>query len=382
MATQEVSRQTKAQLSGLPADLQTALQQRQLPGLHGIRAISAGLVVLYHLGVPRVPGGYGVLAFFVLSGFLITWLLLQEEQAQGCISLRDFYARRTIRIFPAFFAYWGLAVALWWLSSRHGGKPVHWGQVWSAFTYTNNYYQSIVGDPGSALSHTWSLAVEEQFYLIWPLLFTRLRRHRVLGLGLGIAAVTVHRQQLYWVHGNVDWAYEAFDGRADHMLYGCLLATVLWQGRWRSLWHWVCTPWATALTLLALVASTQAGQSISGYRNVVGFTVEPILTMFFIVQGMASRQWPILRWLHARVMEPLGTWSYSTYLYQQLAVGAASRVPGGWGLPVGLLLTYAGAALSYRWIEKPFLRLKSRFAVSLQPQVRQPPSVKAAQPNA
>lgn len=349
-------------LEKLPTALRQALQEQQLPGLGGLRALCAALVVFFHLGVPRVPGGYGVLAFFVLSGFLITWLLLHEEKRHGFISLRAFYMRRTLRIFPAFYAYWLLAVGLWWLASHRGAKPVQWPQVLAAFTYTNNYYQSIVGDPNSMLSHTWSLAVEEQFYLLWPLAFVHLRKWRVAALIAGIVIVTLHRQQLYWLHGNTEWAYEAFDGRADHLLYGCLLAVGLWQGRWSKLWHLVISQPAAILTVVALIATTQVEQSVGWFRNVVGFTVEPILTALLIAQAMASRQWPVARWLHWRAMDKLGAWSYSTYLYQQMSLGFAARVPPLLALPTGLAITYVGAALSHRLVEQPFLRLKSRFS--------------------
>ncbi|HEY4660041.1 MAG TPA: acyltransferase family protein, partial [Terriglobales bacterium] len=90
-----------------------------MPSLDGIRAVAVALVVFYHLGIPGVPGGMGVLMFFVLSGFLITWLLLKEEERFGHISLKLFYARRTLRIFPAFYVYWFLIIALWIISSRH-----------------------------------------------------------------------------------------------------------------------------------------------------------------------------------------------------------------------------------------------------------------------
>jgi peptidoglycan/LPS O-acetylase OafA/YrhL len=115
------------------------------------------------------------------------------------------------------------------------------------------------------------------------------------------------------------------------------------------------------LTALTLVVSTQLGISVHGYRNVVGFTVDPVLTSLLIVQAMASRDWRGARWLHHRWMETLGSWSYSTYLYQQLAIGFASRLPVGVGLLFGVAFTYGCAGASYRFIERPFLLLKSRF---------------------
>ncbi len=349
-------------LAELPTPLREALESRQLPGLHGLRALAAALVVFFHLGVPRVPGPYGVLAFFVLSGFLITWLLLHEERQRGSIDLRSFYVRRSLRIFPAFYAYWLAAMLLWVVANRYGAKPVQWGQALAAFTYTTNYYQALNGDPNSLLSHTWSLAVEEQFYLLWPLAFSLLGRHRVLGLVLAIGAITTHRHLLYWVHGDLNWAYEAFDARADHLLIGCLLATALWQGRWPRLWQRVATPQAAWVTVLALLVVTQGDGRIPWFRNLVGFTVEPILTAMLIVQTMAGRNWPLLRVFNHPRLQLLGDLSYSTYLYQQMSIGFAARMPHGLGLLTGLVITYAGAAASYRWVEQPFLRLKARWS--------------------
>lgn len=152
----------------LPAPLVAGLQRSHLPSLDGIRAIAVFLVVFYHLGVPGIPGGMGVLIFFVLSGFLITWLLLKEEERFGHISLKLFYARRTLRIFPAFYVYWFLIIGLSIISSRH----IFRAQAVCSFFYISNYYQAIFGDPNTGLSHTWSLGVEEQFYLVWPVTFS------------------------------------------------------------------------------------------------------------------------------------------------------------------------------------------------------------------
>ena len=105
--------------------------------------------------------------FFVLSGFLITWLLLNEEKRWVNISLKLFYVRRSLRIFPAFYVFWFLVVGTGVIM----GKRLAAGQAVSSLFYLTNYYQVLFGDPDTALSHTWSLAIEEQFYLLWPLAF-------------------------------------------------------------------------------------------------------------------------------------------------------------------------------------------------------------------
>jgi peptidoglycan/LPS O-acetylase OafA/YrhL len=184
-------------VGALPAPLAAGLQKSHLPSLDGIRAVAVFLVVFYHLGVRGIGAGMGVLIFFVLSGFLITWLLLKEEERFGRISLKLFYARRTLRIFPAFYVYWFLVIGLSIIASRHIFKA----QAISSFFYVNNYYQAIFGDPNTGLSHTWSLGVEEQFYVLWPVTFLLLRNNhgRIRFLLWSIAAVWLYREFLIFI---------------------------------------------------------------------------------------------------------------------------------------------------------------------------------------
>ena len=137
--------------TGLDA-LYAALSQQTIAGLDGLRAIAVLSVVVYHAGWERVNGSQGVLVFFTLSGFLITWLLLGE----GEVSLRKFYARRALRLFPAFYAYWLGMVALLLVTRR----DVPWGSALSAFCYSVNYYNATHAHPALFDSHGWSLAVE------------------------------------------------------------------------------------------------------------------------------------------------------------------------------------------------------------------------------
>ena len=135
--------------AALPISLTAALKRPSLPSLDGLRAVAVFIVVLYHFGLTAVNGGQGVLIFFVISGFLITWLLLKEEEKWGSVSLKLFYLRRTLRIFPAFYAYWILVVVGFGLLGKH----VHPVQATAAFFYVNNYYQGIFGDPKIGRAH-------------------------------------------------------------------------------------------------------------------------------------------------------------------------------------------------------------------------------------
>ena len=354
-------------LDTLPANLRSGLELKQLPALDGLRAIAAFLVVFYHFGSPAIPGGLGVLAFFVLSGFLITWLLLEEHERHGSVSLKHFYIRRTLRIFPAFYVYWLLIVA----RTAYTGKIV-WPQAISSFFYLTNYYQALYGDPNTGLSHTWSLAVEEQFYLLWPLAFLFLLRLpqptaiRVLIATIGV--FWLYRAFLrFIIHVNQGYLYEAFDARADHLLAGCLLAFVLRQGAFPRLWQILTSSviWSL-LTVAGLVLSSfLALRGGTGYRDTTGFIVEPLLVALLIPQLMAFRHSPLWRWMSWPAVKYLGSISYSVYLYQQLTPGLIekllARQPHGLQVAANFVAVILAASVSFYAIERPFVKLKDRF---------------------
>ena len=345
--------------------LDANLAKSHLPSLDGLRAIAAFLVVFYHAGVGWTSGGLGVLTFFVLSGFLITWLLLKEEEQSGTISLKSFYVRRSLRIFPAFYAYWLLLSAL--LLLTHKRYVV--AQALSSFFYVNNYYQAIYGDPNTGFSHTWSLGVEEQFYLLWPLFFLLLShtRNRLRFLLAAILVIALYREALVFLaHRDQGYIYEAFDTRADHLLMGCLLAIALRAGVWTNLWRPLCASWwLAAVTVGMLAASTAlALQYGTTYRDAVGFVVDPVLVAVLIVQTIAhpaagfgiALNWGWIRYL--------GTVSYSVYLYQQVVLEPVRTRMGAWpaiSLLAAVLAVVAMASASYWIVERPFLRLKKRF---------------------
>ncbi len=351
--------------TSLPDKLAKGLAESHLPSLDGLRAVAALAVVFYHYGFDWAPGGLGVLAFFVLSGFLITWLLLKEEERYGAVSLRLFYTRRALRIFPAFYVYWLLLVGA--LVVFH--KRLVGGQALASFFYCNNYYQALRGDPNTGLSHTWSLAIEEQFYLLWPLAFLLLRRNgrRMAFLLGGIAAVWVWREALiFGLQRDQGYIYEAFDARADHLMMGCLLAVALREGAAAGLWRRLCARSALLWGTLGLLAVSVAlnVRFGTGYRDAVGFAIDPILVAALLVQAIG---WPragfarVLNWGPVRY---LGTISYSIYLYQQMLIDPAKKLAAQWpalSLPFTMAAVVAAASASYWIVERPFLRWKNAF---------------------
>lgn len=354
--------------NSLPPSLASALKLSQIPALDGFRALAAFLVVALHAGVEWMPGGMGVLGFFVLSGFLITWLLMKEWDRTGTVGLVQFYARRSLRIFPAAYAYWFLIVVVLGVGL---GKRVVWPQAISSFFYVTNYYQAFQGDPNTGLSHTWSLAVEEQFYLLWPAFFLFLSRRQKLHfapLAWVIGLFWVYRLVLVLgLNVSQGYIYEAFDTRADHMLIGCLLAVTLRKGHFPRFWAAVCSSSWLALLPVAGLAVSAALQFHCGtfYRDTVGFLVEPVLVAILLPQWMAFHESRLWSWLNWGWLRYLGKISYSIYLYQQLVIHPVQKATSQLPFPVQLaacwLVVVAVGSASYWLVERPFLNWRERF---------------------
>jgi peptidoglycan/LPS O-acetylase OafA/YrhL len=351
--------------SDFAASLQKKLALSHIPTLDGLRAMAVFLVIFYHCGFLLAPASLGLMMFFVLSGFLITWLLLRESEEQGSVSLYGFYRRRMLRIFPAFYAYW-IGIVLLLLMA---GKNILWPHAFSALFYAVNYYNAVHGDPGTAFSHTWSLAVEEQFYLLWPLAFIKLRNNlsklTIFICGV-ILAVWLHRFVLCFVF-NVDQAYfySAFDARLDQIMMGCLLAVLLKRGVLMSFWKAVCSSlFLPVMVLMLLFASIYFGELLAPrYRDVFGFGLEPILIAILMVQAISFSSTLQMKWIEWPVVRYLGRISYSLYLYQQITVTFVQKQleahPEVLQLIVAVAFTIIMAAASYHIIERPFLRLKN-----------------------
>ncbi len=359
----------------LPRNLETGIQLSQLPALDGLRAVAAFIVVFYHFGFTFVSGGLGVLIFFVLSGFLITWLLLKEEERFGDISLRNFYSRRSLRIFPAFYCYWLLYVVM--LAFRH--RSVIWNQAIASLFYVNNYFQAFRGDPNTGLSHTWSLGIEEQFYLLWApslLLFRKNRRRLAWVLAGAIAAIWIYRELLVFAFRvRQGYIYEAFDTRADHLLIGCLLAVMLRSKLGIRFWRTICANALASGPIALLLAGSAVFEYLRGaaYRDAIGFIVDPVLIAILIAQLIAFRETIIWSWLNLMWVRYLGRISYSIYLYQQITVEPVRKILARYPVAVqvvgAVLAVILVASGSYYAVERPFLKLKERFYEKPRPAI-------------
>lgn len=354
----------------MAASIYDKVTDKHIPALNGLRAIAVGLVIFYHLGYDSVPGAHGVMTFFVISGFLITWLLLVEFENTGRISLRDFYVRRTLRIFPAFYIFLFGWIALLILT----GRSVQWAHAVSAFFYVSNYYNGIHGDPNTGFSHTWSLAIEEQFYLIWPSVFIFL-----VIRGFSLIRVLCTMIVFAWIYRAIlcfgfdvyqGYVYAAFDTRYDSLLVGCLLAVIIRQRAGEG-WVRLLTSgagWAVVslgLILIVIYLPDLAGITIPRYRDVFEFAVLPPLIAVFIAQLVSNCQHWLWKWLEWPAIQYLGKISYSLYLYQQVVLEPVTKLlrssPEWFASGAAVCATILVASMSYFVVEKPFLRLKERF---------------------
>jgi peptidoglycan/LPS O-acetylase OafA/YrhL len=307
--------------------------------LDGIRGLAiAGVLADHFLGLPG--GSYGVDLFFVLSGFLITTLLL-EEHDQGGISLRRFYERRARRLLP------GLGALLLGVGIICAVDPVRDVELLLAGgLYVSNFARVL--DPAlmdaSPFGHLWSLATEEQFYVLWPPLLIILlrRRARVLrGLLLLFVALVGYRILVAALGGGANRIWFAPDTHADGLVLGCVIAYLRRRGL-------VVRPWCGYLALgafAALCVTAAPGRS------------EPyLLGLVEVAAAVAILAAPGMRALALAPLVWLGMISYSVYLWQQ-PVAALGQSP--LGLPFAILL----GLLSYRFVERPFRRRRSAVLV-------------------
>lgn len=345
------------------------MQAGRVPMLDIVRAIAALLVVIDHFRLTRgLTGTVGVTIFFALSGYLITGLLLGENKRTGRISLGGFYRRRMFRIFPAFYVFWLVYVGI----MLYNGEHVPWAQAMSSFFYYSNYYWGITGVV-PLMVITWSLSIEEQFYLIWPLLFSKwkdsvlwLTRGTICLIAFSFCARLVEN---YLLHLDLNYLMYAFEARADSLMIGCLLAITVATGSARRFVNVVAaTSYFLPITLGLLIFS--GIKTLDNTYNVIfRSTLEAALAAILIVQLLALPDRSLWNWLNNRALRFFGHISYSVYLYHGLCRRFVESVLGIHDVyavaALGLFFTLLVASASFYLVEKAFIRLgKSKKTVS------------------
>ena len=357
-----------------------------VPALDGLRAVAIVVVMAYHAFPKQVHGGFlGVELFFVLSGFLITALLLKEWDRFGSISLPNFYMRRVIRLFPALVL---LLIVVLWIDSlvfadvvgRETGRD-----ALLSLAYVMNWARAFDWVTTSFLAHTWSLSIEEQFYLLWPAMLVLLCRRcdaRQIAVRLTVLAVLI---ALYRASATLAGAaplrmYNGLDTRADGLMLGSALAAAFQGGlidvRSKEVQQQFRRLVPVASFGLAFAVFLADWRFARTYLFLLPITVllSSVLIGGVYVSAAGS---PVRRFLESRTLVGIGRISYGLYLWHFPIYQMLGQL--GWSRPataiVGTPLSVLIAVLSFRYLEQPILSWKRRFAPEAAHQKTTSPTV-------
>ena len=343
--------------------------------IQGLRAVAVLLVALDHARIGPVTGGFvGVDVFFVISGYLITSLLIGEADREGKVSLTGFYARRARRILPAatIVTLVTLAAGVWFLSGVQALAVVK-DAIWATFFAANIHFAAIGTDyfsadvPPSPLQHFWSLAVEEQFYLVWPLLVLALawiagrrgwgvRRTIVPLLMLIVAASLAYSVTLTQTDSVA--AYFSTPARAWELGLGALIASCALRIRRRPPALLALASWMGIAAIAAAAFAFDAETPFPGIAAAL-----PVMGAALLLGGgLGAARWGPQWLLGLWPMRVVGDWSYSFYLWHWPALivaGAVWREPEGWSGALVLAIALAISGLTYAFVENPFRRART-----------------------
>jgi peptidoglycan/LPS O-acetylase OafA/YrhL len=330
---------------------------RRWPALDGLRGIAILAVIVAHSGIinTHVGGMVGVTLFFVLSGFLITYLLTEEEELLGSIDLKAFYGRRALRLLPALVIYLaGIAV----MASAWGLALPIWDMTWSPAVYLGNYAQ-IFGQDLYANRHLWSLAVEEHFYLAWPFLIGLGAARNLKAMGAVIVALILWRIGVGLI--NPMWAYHGTDTNAYAIGLGCLLAIVYRRG-WRPVVHRrTCEVAVAGLVALSLMPTRDLDHlyELGVWLPPLAAGLSTIAVLAAVLLSPAFLTGPTIRWF--------GAISYSLYLWHAPLLQFPVFDQNQLTRLGAILLAVTIAWLSWILVEGPVLRSKWRRRFSPRP---------------
>jgi peptidoglycan/LPS O-acetylase OafA/YrhL len=371
-----LSTERKESISSAPA------RSDKIPSLDGIRAVSFLIVFVAHAGLDWiVPGRLGVNIFFFLSGYLITTLMIREREKTGWISLKLFYARRALRIFPPMYAIISATLLYLWLTHQMAGITL--GGLSSQLFYYQNYWYHGGLIPG--LGPLWSLAVEEHFYLFFPpLMLLFLNRRQMSYPQIARALLWMCAFIFAWrclvvgyIPDGLRWARDQSDTRADSILFGCVLACAEQAQGWertfsrRRLERYIL-PGSFLLLFITLIVRNVTFRETLRY-TIQGLAIAPIL--YYLVHFPATF---VGRLLNTRLLARLGILSYSLYLLHATVLLEMNRLLHSklFAAAAALVIAVVLAELTRILVEKPTERWRKRLRHSQiisQPNFIEPP---------
>jgi len=347
----------------------TRAQFARVPSLDGIRAVSILIVMFSHFVASNVfPGGFGVLIFFVVSGFLITRLLFAEQNAANGISIPNFYLRRFFRLYPVIVAYTIAVLALFMVS----GLRIDWWEPLSALFYFANYFYAYAtaAHPGAQLMPFgifWSLSLEEHFYILFPIIFVFLRgRPAALSVAMlwVIAACVTLRLVLAHAHPKLLTTYWFYytELRIDSIAFGVLLAGIC-ESHWaRELLNFMQKPQTVCASLLILLATFLVRSP--WFRETLRYSLQAGCVATLLAAVVFSPRYRLAQVvLNSFVMSTIGVLSYSLYLWHFFAATVLDflRLPHIPLIGIEFALSFVFAAASYVLLERPLSALRHRF---------------------
>jgi peptidoglycan/LPS O-acetylase OafA/YrhL len=357
------------------------MEIKKYPSLNGLRALSITLVIIYHLDLqtdifkslleiwwcsPFIKsflnsGNLGVNVFFVISGFLITSLLLQEEMNSNAISIKNFYIRRTLRIFPAYYTM----LLVYLILQFYGYIQISKISWLTAITYTK-YFNGFYLDWYTR--HAWSLSVEEHFYIIWPLIFTigkNIRKYFTIFLIIIVPVIKIYLNfhPIFWISD-----YCIFT-RVDSIAVGCFVAFYIDRIVKKLEPHWTKVFCLSAIILFLMwtfpsFANKLYLSGIFSPIRLARMTIVNSSISLIVVYSVFGPKGIWYRILNLKIINYIGLLSYSLYLWQEVFI---FRTTYWFNLfPLNIFLVLISAVCSYYLIEKPFLKLKSKYSKNSQ----------------
>ena len=360
-------------MSAVASDTISVSARRHIPSLDGLRAASFLLVFLSHAGLgDLIPGGFGVTVFFFLSGFLITTLMRSEFDRNGSVSLKHFWLRRVLRILPPFYLILVAGTACTLIFAPRG--EIDPAAVASQALHFSNYRMIDHGAAGMVRGSGvyWSLAVEEHFYLIFPLVYVAMRRRKLSGRRQAAILWSICGLVLAWrvlltigFHEPEARTYFASDTRIDSILFGS--AAAVWYNPTADKWDANEWRWKYAyvpLALLLLAVSFLYRDPV--FRETARYSLQGLALAPLFVAAIRFPDWLPFRLLNRQPFTLIGTLSYSLYLLHDVVFEVLQRQParlGQFGQPLTAFAISLGLAWTiYVLVEKPCAALRRRLA--------------------